>query len=233
MGRRSGLEKGDFLMFRIKICGVGNLTDTEAVVSSGADAIGLNFVRDSHRYVDPSHAHELAQAAHELACVGVFVNEPIESIRRIDERVGLSHLQMHGEESKAELATFDGVRVIKAWRVRDGDLTALRAWLHSEGPRHWRPAAVLLDAFSPYSHGGTGRALNWGEIELEDGCLGGIPVILAGGLTPENVAQAICAARPAGVDVASGVESSPGKKDHGKIRQFVQSAANALESLGR
>ncbi|MDA0660154.1 MAG: phosphoribosylanthranilate isomerase [Planctomycetota bacterium] len=218
-------------MFRIKICGVGNLQDVEVVVSSGADAIGFNFVPASCRYVDPAQVGEFVQAAGDLACVGVFVNEPIASIRRIERQAGLSHLQMHGEERIADLALLDGMRVLKAWRVQGSDLSELRTWLQGMSAYQWRPAAILLDAFSPGSHGGTGRALPWSDIQLIDGRLEGIPVLLAGGLTPENVAQAIRTTRPAGVDVASGVESSPGQKDHGKIRHFVQSALDAFQSL--
>jgi len=221
-------------MFQIKICGVRDQDTVRAVTQAGGDAIGLNFVPSSTRYVSPEIAvHLVREAAGGLACVGVFVNESIRLVRQLAAVTPLTFVQLHGDESEETLAAFPGETVIRSWRFRDGNLNGLVNSQQSLRSQGWQPAALLLDSYAPGQHGGTGHALPWGRIPLDQGCLAGVPVILAGGLTPENVAEAIRTVRPTGVDVASGVESSPGKKDPIRIRDFVQAARAAFEEMHR
>lgn len=218
-------------MFQIKICGVRQTRDIEAALTAGADAIGLNFVPSSPRYLLPAEAARLADAAEGAARVGVFVNEGQSEIE-IARSVGrLTHVQLHGEESDALARSWEGEQVVRAWRIRDRGTAEVQAWLQKLENSTWRPAAILLDAYAPGSHGGTGVTLEWNQLNLVDGCLRGVPVILAGGLNPDNVGEAIRMARPRGVDVASGVERNPGEKDPRKVRAFVREALAAFREI--
>ncbi len=218
-------------MFRIKICGVRQTSDVEAAISAGADAIGHNFVPSSPRSVSPAEAVRLSAAAEGIARTGVFVNVPAPEIQYTLEFAQLTHVQLHGEESDEVARTFAPHQVVRAWRIRDRGTTDVRRWLQKMIESDWRPAAVLLDAYAPGSHGGTGITLDWSQLDLAEGCLEGIPIILAGGLTPDNVGQAIRQVRPRGVDVASGVEKSPGEKDPRRIRAFVREALAAFAEV--
>jgi phosphoribosylanthranilate isomerase len=196
-------------MVRVKICGIKRIEDALAAVEAGAHAIGLNFWRPGRRYVAPEVARVIARALPPfVARVGVFADEDPERIREIAALCGLDALQLHGSESPEFCRQFDRP-VIKAIKVRGlQSVTGLGGY---------HVAALLLDAHVPGEMGGTGRAFDWTLVARakEAG-----PVILSGGLTPENVGDAIQAAQPYAVDVASGVETD-GRKDPAKIRAFV------------
>jgi phosphoribosylanthranilate isomerase len=200
----------------VKICGVRRPEDAVAAARAGASAIGLNFAAESPRRVSRGEARAIADEVRgRVEVVGVFVNAPYEEIVRLDEAVGLDRIQLHGEETPEMVARFGG-KAYKAVRVgAPRDVADLGRW---GGP--W----VLLDAFAPNARGGTGASFDWA---LARGAGRGARVVLAGGLTPENVAEAVRAAGPAGVDTASGVERAPGVKDPERIAAFVRAARGA------
>jgi phosphoribosylanthranilate isomerase len=224
------------MTLRVKICGITRLPDALAAVEAGADALGFMFYERSPRYVRAAAAAQIIrELPPRVTRVGVFVNATEEEVRRTAAECGLDALQFHGEESPEFCARFGGevsadvlrtlsraadgglgpvFRVIKAFRIRDADsLDALPAY---------RCGAWLLDSYVPGQPGGTGSTFNW-DLAIEAG-RAGRPVILAGGLVPENVAEAVRRVRPYGVDVSSGVESAPGRKDPARVRAFVQAA---------
>jgi phosphoribosylanthranilate isomerase len=196
-------------MVRVKICGIQRLEDAMAAVDAGADAIGLNFWRPGRRYVLPEVARVIARALPPLVMrVGVFADEDAETVRKITTLCGLDALQLHGSESPEFCHQFDRP-VIKGVKVRGPESVM--------GLDRYRVAAFLLDAHVPGEMGGTGRTFDWA---LAARAKEAGPVILSGGLTPENVGEAIRAAKPYAVDVASGVETE-GRKDPAKIRAFI------------
>lgn len=201
---------------KIKICGVTSVEDAERAHAAGAWAIGLNFWPRSQRCVDLDAAIEIAATLRRRAeIVGVFVNPTLESIASTAEAVGLTMLQLHGDEGPAlcaEAARRTGCRVIKAIRVHSGAEIQALAPFHTD--------FHLLDSYDPGLRGGTGETFSW---ELAGGHLGSIPLILSGGLTPDNVAEAISVVHPYAVDVASGVEASPRRKDPEKLEAFAAS----------
>jgi phosphoribosylanthranilate isomerase len=201
----------------VKICGITNVTDALAAAAAGADALGFVFYEPSPRYIAVSTAAPISRGLPPaLVKVGVFVNASEETVVTAIRECGLSLLQFHGDEPPDYCLQF-GVMSMKAFRIRDRDsLRALPAY---------RTDAWLLDAFTPGQPGGTGANFNW-DLAVEARALGR-PIFLAGGLTPENVADAVCRVRPYGVDVSSGVESAPGKKDPAKLRAFVRAAKGA------
>ena len=211
-------------MFRIKICGVTRPEDAAHAVACGAEAIGINFFQGSPRFVDAALAREIVGAVADRAeVVGVFVNQSPESIVSLCGRLGIRRVQLHGDEPPGDASRIPLWRMKAVHADRTADLPALLAYPCE---------AFLLDAGGTGAYGGTGRELAWGELGDR---LPGIadargpeahrkPWLLAGGLTPENVERAILAARPFGVDVASGVESSPGRKDPGKVKMFIERA---------
>jgi phosphoribosylanthranilate isomerase len=195
-------------MTRVKICGVRTVEAAAAVAEAGADAVGFVFYPHSPRFVEPEQAARLARVLPPFVLrVGVFVNAPVETVRRVADQVGLDLVQLHGDEPPEVCARMPR-RVIKALRV-DGPEAVERA-------REYPGCAVLLDAYGPGQYGGTGRRFDW---SLARGL--GRPVVLSGGLTPENVADAIRQARPYAVDVSSGVETD-GEKDPRKVAAFVR-----------
>ena len=221
-------------MFRVKICGVRSVNDVENAVSAGADAVGFNFVAASRRYLDPVHAAPLAAAGAQVARVGVFVDAPPIVIDQIVTRSSLTHVQFHGNEGVDVVSQLNNAMAIRAFRLRTATMAPLNEWHAAADGRlgaGWRPEAYLLDAYAPDAHGGTGLSLPWQSLELTDGCWNGVPVILAGGLTPENVREAIVQARPAAVDVASGVEREPGVQDDALVRRFVENALSAFDEI--
>lgn len=202
---------------RVKICGVTRLEDARAAWEAGADALGLNFYPRSPRYVQPEQAAALARTRPVLgAVVGVFVNESPEVIRARVRDCGLTAVQLHGDEPPEACAGY-GVPVLKALRVRGPeDVERARAYVGVG-----EVAGLLLDGAAP-GYGGGGVGFDWSLVARLVGV--GVPVLVAGGLTPSNVQEAVRATRPYGVDVASGVESSPGVKDIQAVRAFVRAA---------
>ena len=205
---------------RVKICGITNLADALAAVAAGADVLGLNFYEGSPRRVSMKTAAEISKQLPPFVMrAGVFVNADEDLVTRAIGECGLSLLQFHGDEPAEFCAQF-GLISMKAFRIRDAESL-------KQLPR-FQTDAYLLDAFSPEARGGTGEKFNW-ELAVEAQKFGK-PVFLAGGLTPENVADAVRKVRPFGVDVSSGVESAPGKKDAVKVRAFI-AAARRRENL--
>ena len=198
---------------RVKFCGMTRREDLEAACELGVDAVGLVLVPGTPRHVDVARARELIRGLPPfVARVGVFADEDPMRIRRIREELGLTAVQLHGSESPGHCAAVGGVR-IKAFRVKPPwDPVVLGAY---------ECDACLLDSPVPGGLGGGGIAFEWGTLRG----LGGRRIILAGGLTPENVAEAIRAVRPYAVDVSTGIESAPGHKDRQRMAAFVQAVA--------
>ena len=199
---------------KVKVCGITNAEDALAAVEAGADALGFIFYEKSPRYVVPAvAANIIAELPPLVTPVGVFVNDGLATVRSIMDTCGLAMAQLHGDENVSycrELAR----PAMKALRLRDrGSLLAVAEYQGRGGVR-----GFVLDTFSELSYGGTGQITDWG---LAAEVAKSTPILLAGGLTPDNVTEAIRTVRPYGVDVSSGVESAPGKKDHVKMRAFV------------
>lgn len=201
-------------MTLIKICGITNLDDALAALDAGADYLGFNFYEGSPRYIQLDVAQAIfAQLPAAATKVGIFVNHSLADVSRIVADTDLDAAQLHGDESPEFCASLqaNGVSAIKAFRVSD-DLTAERI-------QEYRANLVLLDASVPGLYGGTGKTINWKKARaLRDGIP---PVLLAGGLSPENVSEAIAVVEPVGVDASSALESAPGRKDHSRVRAFV------------
>ena len=212
-------------MFRIKVCGVTRPEDAAHAVACGAEAIGINFFPGSPRFVPADLAREIVEATADRAeVVGVFVNEAPVTIVTLCARLGIRRVQLHGDETPGDASRIPLWRMKAIHADRTPDLPALLAYPCE---------AFLFDAGGKGAYGGTGRELPWEGLgerfpgivgERGRGGSGRKPWLLAGGLTPENVERAILAARPFGVDVASGVESSPGRKDPGKVKTFIERA---------
>ena len=207
-------------MTRIKICGMTSLEDADHAASLGAWAIGLIHDADSPRFVDPAVAEEIGAALKRRCEVaGVFVNAPIDEVVAAAERAQLTQLQLHGDEGPsfcAEAARRTGAKVMKAFRVHSAaDVQAAEAF---------RTDLHLFDAYRKGVHGGTGTSFDW---ELLANRRSQVPMVLAGGLTPANVAGAIGAVHPYAVDVVTGVESEPGHKDHAKVEAFFSAVGSA------
>jgi phosphoribosylanthranilate isomerase len=216
--------------FRIKICGVTQAADADRTVRAGADAIGLNFYPHSPRCVDLLEAAAIVRILPPaVAAVGVFVNEPIERVIQVADQLGLQYLQLHGDESPEYVARLAPRRVIRAFRLRES-ASPLLGYVSECQRNQIGLAAVLVDSYQSGDLGGTGRLGNWGLAAIIAKQVGELPLILAGGLSPENVASAIEQVWPAAVDVASGVECEPGRKDDERMRQFVSAARAAWES---
>jgi phosphoribosylanthranilate isomerase len=214
---------------RIKICGVTTPADACDAAQLGADAVGLNFYPPSPRRVDAAAAVRiLAELPAFVEPIALFVEEPLSRIaERLEALPRVRTVQRHGRHGEPE----DGARfrVLPAFAVRDADsLDEVRRYVQRSRALGRLPPAVLADAHVPGLHGGTGRTAPW---DLLAGFEMGAPLILAGGLTPDNVAEAVRVVRPYAVDVASGVESAPGRKDVEKMRRFIQNAREAAARL--
>jgi len=209
-------------MVRVKICGVTTLDDALVASAAGADALGFNFWPQSSRYLEPQRAADIIMHLPPLVTpVGVFVNARPEEVERAARRAGLAAVQLHGDEGPEDVKALaaDGLTVLKAVRV---------------GPR-FRPQvlqrynsarAFLLDAEVKGARGGTGKTFDWKQARAARRYG---RIFLAGGLNPDNVAEAIAAAQPYGVDVCTGVEKKPGVKDHERVREFIR-RAKAVEA---
>jgi phosphoribosylanthranilate isomerase len=194
---------------KVKICGITNWTDARRAVEAGVQFLGFNFYRPSPRYIRPAAARRIIRRLPDgIAAVGVFVNESEANMLTIARRVGLDYLQLHGDEPPEQVARLKRkIPVIKAVRVRD-------SFRPKQLDSFSRASAILLDGFDVRHHGGTGKTFNWNLARSSNGSR---RIFLAGGLTPENVAEAIRVARPYAVDVCSGVEARPGRKDPARI----------------
>ena len=196
-------------MVKLKVCGITNLEDAEVAIECGADYLGFNFYAPSPRYILPEAAREIIDRLDgRVQTVGVFVNEARpEDVLRAMAVSGVGLAQLHGDETASYCGAVGRDRVIKAIRVTED--------FRPELVTAYRVSAVLLDAYHPSLYGGTGREFDWNlareAAELE-------PIILAGGLGPDNIAEAIRTVSPFGVDVNSGVERSPGRKDPTRLR---------------
>ena len=205
---------------RIKFCGITSLSDARLAVEAGAWALGTILWPGSERHCDPAEAARIAgELRRQAEIAGVFVNQPLDEVIGLADGIGLSLVQLHGDEGPsfcAEVARRTGAKVIKAARIRSGsDVQAMEAF-HTD--------FHLLDTHRSGSWGGTGETFDWELVRLRRTS---VPLILSGGLTPENVAAAIAAVHPFAVDVASGTEASPGVKDPAKLRAFAEAVHGA------
>ena len=207
------------LQIKVKICGMTQLKDALFAVEQGVDAVGFIFYKKSPRAVTMKTVREIITKLPPLVdTVGVFVNESAERLNKIADYCGLDLVQLHGEESPAFCRKIRR-RVIKAFRVKD--LQSIKQL------EKFPVSGFLLDTFSDDLHGGTGKTFDW-NLALPAKKMG--PVILAGGLTPRNILQAVRQVRPYGVDVCSGVEKSPGIKDLEKVRAFLKNIRSGSKS---
>lgn len=208
---------------RVKICGITNVADGVIATKAGADAIGLVFYKPSPRYVELDTAKQIAQAVGPLVTVvGLFVDAKPLEVQRVLEQVPLHVLQFHGNEAADYCDQFYRP-YIKAVRMKP-DIDVLQ-----EIDNYSNAQAILLDAYRKGVPGGTGEVFDWekvpaSRVNKSQDCYRQTPIILAGGLTPENVQMGIAATLPYGVDVSGGVEKSPGEKDHTKVREFIERA---------
>lgn len=207
-------------MTLVKICGITNLADALAAVDAGADALGFNFYPRSPRYIPPANAREIIdQLPDAVWKVGVFVNEELQSVLHILAQAELSAAQLHGDESPDYCSELKATYVIKAFGARENlDLNT------------YEVDAIMLDTKDDLLRGGTGRVFDWSIAQRARESMKSVPkLFLAGGLSPENVADAIATVRPYAVDACSSLEQAPGKKDHQRMRAFVE-AVRSIKS---
>ena len=208
-------------MIRVKICGVTTVEDAEFALEAGADALGLNFVPGTPRCLEVAQAREIGDALPPFGTrVGVFVNEPPERVMEVARLVGLDAAQLHGDESPEDCRWLieRGLRVIRALRVK-GPETIAQIDVFPD-------CAILLDAYVKGALGGTGETFDW---ELARQAADARPIILSGGLKPENVGEAVRSVQPYGVDSSSGVEGAVlGRKDPERVLGFIQNARAAI-----
>ena len=198
----------------IKICGITNLEDALVAIDAGADALGFNFYRPSPRYIEPLSARQIIdQLPGTVLCVGVFVNEDTpETVKSISAESGVNALQLHGDESPEYCADLSGWYVIKALSVSEG--------FDEHKPLDYKVDAIMLDGSHKKLRGGTGQVIDWTVARRVNEL--GVSLFLAGGLSPENVCEAIATVNPYAVDACSAIERSPGKKDPNRVRTFVR-----------
>ncbi len=202
-------------MVKVKVCGITNLDDAMAAADFGADALGFVFFKNSPRYISPPNAKIIIKRLSPfISTVGVFVNENKNTIEKVVLQTGINIIQLHGEEHPAA-CRFPEHLVIKAIRVKSIDNLEIISKYKD------KVSAFLLDTYTPEIFGGTGQIFNW-DIAVEAKKFG--RVILAGGLTPENVEKAVRLVHPYAVDISSGVEAEKGKKDHLKMKLFIERA---------
>jgi phosphoribosylanthranilate isomerase len=211
---------------RVKVCGLRTPGEALAAAEAGADWIGLNFHPPSPRYVDIDTAAAIVAALPSSArAVGLFVDRPPSEVASVASRLGLRIVQLHGAEPAADLLALAGFTLIRAFRLADASsIDRMLSYLQEAADLGRAPDAVLVDAFVAGLPGGTGRSI---ADELLD-ALPSLPrLILAGGLTPENVGERVARVRPWMVDVAGGVESAPGRKDPARVAAFIRAASDA------
>jgi phosphoribosylanthranilate isomerase len=220
-------------MFTIKICGITRPEDAEAAAAAGADAIGLNFYEKSPRYIDADRAREIIAALPpSVVKVGVFVNAPMQEVCRAFDELSLDLVQLHGDEPLEYLAQLGDRPIIKALRVSGTEgLRAMVDYIAVCKKLYRAPRFILLDAPLSEGFGGSGKSADW-TLAKRYYAAPGPPLVLAGGLRPDNVAEAIRMTGPQAVDTAGGVESQPGIKDPVAIAAFVAAAKGAFKLLG-
>ena len=224
---------------KIKFCGLTRSEDVHAAIECGADAIGLNFYKPSPRYVSPDTARELSLAAHKRALrVGVFVNASPKEVDAVLANCPLDCIQLHGDEipdwidQASVISSLKSMLFIKAvaWRDLEEDREKVLAWTKSQHPRL---LGLLIDAYDSVQRGGTGKTARWDLLFPRPKEFRNSKILLAGGITPENISQAINTARPDGVDIASGIEAAPGIKDHSKMRAIAEVARQKISVNSR
>jgi phosphoribosylanthranilate isomerase len=209
-------------MVRVKICGITNLEDARAAIDLGADALGFNFYKRSPRYIEPAKAKPIVEALPPLvSLVGIFVDEfSPDRILKLARAIGIGSVQLHGAESPEYVKKLDELRTVKAFRVDDHfDISHLA---------NYSVGAYLLDGYDATQLGGTGKTFNW-DLAVEAKQHG--RVILSGGLSAENVYDAILKVRPYAIDVCSGIESEPGRKDVKKMEALFRAVHQARSAL--
>ena len=210
-------------MVRVKICGITNRQDARMSVEMGADAIGFIFA-PSPRQITPEKAREIICGIPPFVqTVGVFVNERPDTVRRIMGFCGLDLIQFHGDESPEVCGDFMP-HTIKAFRIRD------RSVLQTIKPYYGKIRAMLFDTYAKKTMGGTGKTFDWSTAVT--GKVLGVPIILSGGLRPSNIVSAISKVNPFAVDVNSGIEELPGKKDHSLMEELMENIRNAENGKG-
>ena len=207
-------------MVKVKICGITNLEDALASLFSGANALGFVFYRKSPRYINPLKARNISRILpRKILRVGVFVNENIKTVKRIARFCDLDMLQFHGQETAAYCQKFKGYKIIKAFPVKGGiDLAKIL---------EYKGCGLLFDTYSKEKAGGTGKKFNWNLLRNLDKIKHA--VFISGGLTVGNVRKAVKLLKPDWVDASSALESRPGKKDHRKIKKFIQASRQSLK----
>jgi phosphoribosylanthranilate isomerase len=225
-------------MFKVKVCGVQRADQVAGIAALGVDALGLNFVPTSKRYLSSDNAKAVASAIPAgVQRVGVFVNAELHEILQRVHDCQLTAVQLHGDETPLFCMTVQDalsklaqpVELIRALRLRQDIEQELGAVLDAIQQHEVQLAALLVDAFAPGEYGGTGHTADWSALGAWT-ARRGVPLVLAGGLNPTNVAQAVQIARADAVDTASGVEFAPGDKDLALVRAFAQSANSALST---
>lgn len=205
-------------MVKVKVCGITNLKDARASVEAGCDALGFVFYKKSPRYITPEKAKAIIrELPTHIIKIGVFANSAQKFVKKIAKICSLDILQFHGNETVEFCNNFKDYKVIKAFRVKDR--------IALEHIAQYNTFAYLFDTFSKTKMGGTGRKFDWSLIRHVDGLKK--PIFLSGGLHKENVKEAIEAVHPDWVDVSSSVELEPGKKDHKKVKKFIQAVKNS------
>ena len=219
-------------MIRVKVCGITNVQDARAAVEAGADALGFIFVEGTPRFVTPEQVAPIVRRLPPFVTpVGVFWDHPAGHVKAVAEACGLRALQFHGDEAPEDLADYT-LPVIKT--IKMPPASTLEGLPEYRIGDRWQilryrnvAAAILLDSAARWSEGEAREPLEWTLARTIVSHGGPTPLILSGGLTPDNVARAVSAVRPYGVDVNSGVEASPGRKDPDKVRRFVTEARRA------
>ncbi|OHB52541.1 MAG: hypothetical protein A2Y12_08945 [Planctomycetes bacterium GWF2_42_9] len=212
-------------MPKVKICGITNVEDAVEAVQLGADLLGFNFYPKSPRYIEPKNAEKIIKKLPAYVdVVGLFINENTDYVRKVSSELMLNWVQLHGDESPGFCASLDNIpaKVIKAIRIKDGK--------DIEYARNFATDALLLDAFHPQLYGGTGERFDWKLLPQLTGHRFG-RTFLAGGITPENIAEAIGQGFY-GIDICSGIESSPGKKDHTKMASLFNKIKTLISGKG-
>jgi phosphoribosylanthranilate isomerase len=208
-------------MVRVKICGITNIEDALASVEAGAHLLGFNFYAKSPRYIEPSAARCIIdQLPASVVNVGIFVNERSEQVDRLAAEAGVQAVQLHGNESPAYCQELKNLFVIKALRVHSN--------FEPEQAAQYETSAILLDGFSARAYGGAGQSFDWSIAGRTRPLVA--KLFLAGGLNSNNVAEAITRVRPYAVDACSALETAPGRKDHARVRAFINAAQEAGSS---